>query len=288
VAEGTLTRPQVPLVVACAGSSPEARLAEAVSFELERRGVVARSSLRDVTAAADVSVRVAGPHRRVVAIDGCREGCASALLLERGIRAARVVSLRELADVETVDPADLVERIRALLQADADEGAHTGSTVDDAEDRPRDDHGRNRYLRALLEAHPARSQAAAVARALGVSRPSAGQALDGLRRRGLVERHADKSFALTASGMDAARTVVRSLRIAERFLVDFVGYPVADVRELAVPIADALTADATERLFERLGSPARCPHGNPIDPVPAPRLHSCRPATDVVVGRTTR
>jgi DtxR family transcriptional regulator, Mn-dependent transcriptional regulator len=123
----------------------------------------------------------------------------------------------------------------------------------------------SRYLSALLEFRSEGAAAAAVARSLDVTRPSAGETLERLRRRGLVERRPDKTYALTASGTAAAREAVRRRRTVECFLADFVGYPTAAVRDLAQPIANALSDDTHERLFQRLGAPARCPHGRPID-----------------------
>lgn len=126
-----------------------------------------------------------------------------------------------------------------------------------------------RYLTALLEFRPEGAAAAAVARRLDVTRPSAGETLERLRRRGLVERRPDKSYVLTATGAAAARATVRRRRTVECFLADFVGYPTAVVRDLAQPIAAALSDDTLERLFQRLGAPARCPHGRPIESPPA-------------------
>lgn len=239
-----------PLVYACAGNSPEARLAEEVAAGLERLGLAEMSSVVAVAANVPSLLRTARSRGPVVAIDGCRRRCCATLLRSKGIRVSHAVRLDELAAGD-----DLVELVAAKLGLPAP--------------RPR---GRatSRYLRPLLELDPHPATAATVARSVGVTRPSAREVLEGLRRRGLVDRRPDKTYALTAAGADAARQAVRRQRIVECFLADFVGYPPAAVRELAQPIAEALSQDAAERLFDLLGAPARCPHGEPIEPTPAP------------------
>lgn len=224
-----------PLVVACVGDSAGARLAAAVAARLERLGL------------ADGARGAGRPERcQVVALEGCRRDCAARSLRARGVRVWRSVRVDDLSEGRPPDAARLAEQVAAVLRA-----RRPGTAV--------------RYLRALLAQAPRGATAASVARTVGVTRPAAGETLIRLCRRGLVTRRPDRTFALTTAGVAAARAAVRRQRIAERFLADFAGYPTGDVRGPAARIAEGLPDDVAERLFERLGSPARCPHGLPIE-----------------------
>jgi DtxR family Mn-dependent transcriptional regulator len=108
--------------------------------------------------------------------------------------------------------------------------------------------------------------AARVAEMLGVSRASAGEMLKRLEAEGLVERGEHKEAILTAAGTERARKVVRKHRIIERLLTDFMGYTAAEAHVHADELGGTFTDDMVERIEERLGHPARCPHGWPVDP----------------------
>jgi DtxR family Mn-dependent transcriptional regulator len=107
--------------------------------------------------------------------------------------------------------------------------------------------------------------AARVAEMLGVSRPSAGEMLKRLEADGLIERGEHKEAILTAAGRERAERVVRRHRLIERLLTDFMGYSPAESHEHADELGEAFTDEMMERIDERLGHPARCPHGWPID-----------------------
>src|ERR687884_233493 len=108
--------------------------------------------------------------------------------------------------------------------------------------------------------------ASRVAEMLGVSRASAGEMLKRLEADGLVERGENKEAILTATGRARAEKVVRKHRIIERLLTDFMGYTAAEAHVHADELGDTFTDDMVERIAARLGSPARCPHGWPVDP----------------------
>jgi DtxR family Mn-dependent transcriptional regulator len=107
--------------------------------------------------------------------------------------------------------------------------------------------------------------AARVAEMLGVSRPSAGEMLKRLEAEGLIERGEHKEAILTVAGRERAERVVRRHRLIERLLTDFMGYSPAESHEHADELGEAFTDEMIERIDERLGHPARCPHGWPID-----------------------
>ncbi|MDP2711147.1 MAG: metal-dependent transcriptional regulator [Solirubrobacteraceae bacterium] len=110
------------------------------------------------------------------------------------------------------------------------------------------------------------ANAARVAEMLGVSRAAVGEMLKRLGSDGLLKRDGGRELVFTAEGRERAEQVVRSHRIIERFLTDFLGYSAAGAHEHADALGDAFTPDMVERLNERLGFPDRCPHGWPISP----------------------
>ncbi len=110
------------------------------------------------------------------------------------------------------------------------------------------------------------ANAARVAEMLGVSRAAVGEMLKRLGSDGLLRRDGGRELVFTDAGMARAERVVRTHRIIERFLTDFLGYSAAGAHEHADALGDSFTPDMIERLNERLGNPDRCPHGWPISP----------------------
>jgi DtxR family Mn-dependent transcriptional regulator len=127
--------------------------------------------------------------------------------------------------------------------------------------------------------------ASRVAEMLGVSRASAGEMLKRLEAEALVERGEQKEAILTASGRARAETVVRKHRIIERLLTDFMGYTAAEAHVHADELGDTFSDDMVERIDERLGHPARCPHGWPVDPdVERAENHDLAPLSALAAG----
>jgi DtxR family Mn-dependent transcriptional regulator len=110
------------------------------------------------------------------------------------------------------------------------------------------------------------ANAARVADMLGISRAAVGEMLKRLGNEGLLKRDGSRELVFTKVGAERAEQVVRSHRIIERFLTDFLGYSPAGAHEHADALGDAFTPDMIERMNERLGFPDRCPHGWPISP----------------------
>src|SRR5437762_1250399 len=108
--------------------------------------------------------------------------------------------------------------------------------------------------------------ASRVAEMLGVSRASAGEMLKRLERDGLIERGEHKEALLTKPGRKRAERVVRKHRIIERLLTDFMGYTAAEAHVHADELGGTFTDEMIERIDAKLGHPARCPHGWPVDP----------------------
>jgi len=124
----------------------------------------------------------------------------------------------------------------------------------------------SRYLEAIyyMRAEGETVTNARLAEWLGVSRPTVTAGLRRMARDGLLRADAGKEVLLTAEGDDKAAAIVRRHRIMERWLTDALGldWVVADVE--AARLEHAISDLVEQRLYEALGRPASCPHGNPI------------------------
>src|SRR5256884_4323103 len=124
----------------------------------------------------------------------------------------------------------------------------------------------SRYLEAIYymwsEGEPLRS--ARLADWLGVSRPTVTIGLRRMARDGMVRLTRDKEIGLTAAGMSAAESIVRRHRIMERWLTDGLGLDWVTADAEAARLEHAVSDVVERRLYEVLGRPATCPHGNPI------------------------
>jgi DtxR family Mn-dependent transcriptional regulator len=124
----------------------------------------------------------------------------------------------------------------------------------------------SRYLEAIYymwaEKEPLRS--ARLADWLSVSRPTVTVALRRMTRDGLVRMNRRKEIELTARGMRAAESIVRRHRIMERWLTDGLGLDWVTADLEAARLEHAVSETVEQRLYEVLGRPATCPHGNPI------------------------
>lgn len=131
-----------------------------------------------------------------------------------------------------------------------------------------------RYLEAVfyIEAEGELVRASRLADWLGVSQPTASVTLQRMVREGLIDISAAKSITLTEYGRREAASIVRRHRIAERWLTDYVGLDWAQADEEASKLEHALSDLVADRLFELIGGPTTCPHGNPIPGVEAPRF----------------
>jgi DtxR family transcriptional regulator, Mn-dependent transcriptional regulator len=122
------------------------------------------------------------------------------------------------------------------------------------------------YLEAIYyiwnEGEPVRS--ARLADWLSVSRPTVTVAVRRMSRDGLVRLDTHKEIELTARGRRMAEAIVRRHRIMERWLTDGLGLDWVTADEEAARLEHAVSDVVEQRLYEVLGRPATCPHGNPI------------------------
>ncbi len=124
------------------------------------------------------------------------------------------------------------------------------------------------YLKAIYklahEGHGAAVGTGAVARALGVSTPSATNMLKRLAAAGLIEHRARRGVTLTPTGEKAALEVVRHHRLLELYLTEALGYSWDTVHAEADRLEHAVSEELEARLDEALGYPTVDPHGDPI------------------------
>jgi DtxR family transcriptional regulator, iron-dependent repressor len=136
----------------------------------------------------------------------------------------------------------------------------------------------SRYLEAIYyiwsEGEPLRS--ARLADWLGVSRPTVTIALRRMARDGMVRMTRTKEIELTANGMAEAESIVRRHRIMERWLTDGLGLDWVTADEEAARLEHAVSDVVEKRLYEVLGRPRTCPHGNPIPGHSKPVAHEVR------------
>ena len=99
---------------------------------------------------------------------------------------------------------------------------------------------------------------------LGVSRPTVTVAVRRMAGYGMVRMNKRKEIELTASGRRAAEAIVRRHRIMERWLTDGLGLDWVTADEEAARLEHAVSDVVERRLYEVLGRPRTCPHGNPI------------------------
>ena len=139
----------------------------------------------------------------------------------------------------------------------------------------------SRYLEAIYymesESEPVRS--ARLADWLGVSRPTVTVALRRMTRDGMVRLNGRKEIELTDRGRRAAAAIVRRHRIMERWLTDALGLDWVTADEEAARLEHAVSDVVEQRLWEALGRPTSCPHGNPIPGHASPREHEVRLST---------
>jgi DtxR family transcriptional regulator, iron-dependent repressor len=127
------------------------------------------------------------------------------------------------------------------------------------------------YLQAIytLADESGHVVSARLAEFLGFSAPAVSEMVHRLERDGLVSLDAHKEVHLTTAGKTQADSVVRRHRLAERFLVEVLGFEWWKTHEEAERLEHAMSPEMEERMVRVLGDPQTCPHGNPMPGVAA-------------------
>jgi DtxR family Mn-dependent transcriptional regulator len=147
----------------------------------------------------------------------------------------------------------------------------------------------NRYLEAIfyVQAEGESVRASRLAEWLGVSQPTASATLQRMVRGGLVQITPGKVVTLTERGKEAAARIVRTHRIAERWLTDTLGLDWVKADEEAGRLEHAMSDEVADRLYRHIGQPATCPHGNPIPGTPQ-RKQREQPLSSLPPGTVSR
>jgi len=104
-----------------------------------------------------------------------------------------------------------------------------------------------------------------------------------LERDGLIALDGRKEVHLTKTGQRHADSIVRRHRLAERFLVEVLGFEWWKTHEEAERLEHAMSPEMERRIQDVLGDPQTCPHGNPMPGV-TPR--PTKPLERVTLGAT--
>jgi len=129
---------------------------------------------------------------------------------------------------------------------------------------------------------------------MGVSTSAVTQALGRLKKIGLVTQKRYQHVYLTDEGRALAVKVLKRHYLIEHLLVKTLGFPWDKSDDEAKVLQNQISDDLTEHLFEKLGRPQTCPHGNPFPGAPieaarlnAPKLPSAAVGQTLVVIRIT-
>jgi DtxR family Mn-dependent transcriptional regulator len=122
------------------------------------------------------------------------------------------------------------------------------------------------YLRTVFELEeegivPLRAR---IAERLAQSGPTVSQTVARMERDGLLHVAGDRQLALTDAGRELAMRVMRKHRLAECLLVGVIQMPWEEVHIEACRWEHVISESVERRVYELLGHPDRCPHGNPI------------------------
>ncbi len=122
------------------------------------------------------------------------------------------------------------------------------------------------YLRTVFELEeegivPLRAR---IAERLAQSGPTVSQTVARMERDGLLHVAGDRQLALSEMGRVLAMRVMRKHRLAECLLVSVIDLPWEEVHIEACRWEHVISESVERRLFELLGHPERCPHGNLI------------------------
>ena len=122
------------------------------------------------------------------------------------------------------------------------------------------------YLRTVFELEeegivPMRAR---IAERLAQSGPTVSQTVARMERDGLLHLAGDRQLALSETGRMLATRVMRKHRLAECLLVSVINLPWEEVHIEACRWEHVMSESVERRIFELLGRPGLCPHGNVI------------------------
>jgi len=122
------------------------------------------------------------------------------------------------------------------------------------------------YLQAIYELVQGEGKTKAVhlTSRLGNSPSTVHSTLARMLRDGLIEIDEKKCISFTEKGNRQAEGLARRHRLVETFLCDHLGIPWHEVHQHTHILEHGLTPLVEEKLYQYLGNPKFCPHGNPF------------------------
>ena len=122
------------------------------------------------------------------------------------------------------------------------------------------------YIKAIYElgGEFKRISTKEIAENLKISPPSVSEMLRKLEEEDLLQYKVYRGVMLTAKGIYEALRIKKIHILWEVFLVDMLGYDVADVHEEAELLEHITSPKLAAKLDEYLDYPKVCPHGTPI------------------------
>ena len=129
---------------------------------------------------------------------------------------------------------------------------------------------------------------------LGVSKPAVTQAMNRLKKYNLIEQDLYGAINLTATGRITAARLLKRHYLIEHLLIGTLDYHWVKSDMEASRLQAAISDDFSYFLFDKLGRPDTCPHGNPFpnsereaEILSAPRLSLAEAGTELSVVRIT-
>ena len=106
--------------------------------------------------------------------------------------------------------------------------------------------------------------AARLAEMLNVTPATVTMTLRRMERDHWISGTGRKTIRLTKTGRSAAHSVIRRHMLTEWLLVSVLKVPLSETHNEAHNIEHAISPQLEERMYEVLGKPQACPHGNPL------------------------
>ena len=128
-------------------------------------------------------------------------------------------------------------------------------------------HAEEDYIKFIYEYgmnHDTRVQVKHIAAYFDYTEQSVYEMVKRLQDQELVIYQPYKGVQLSKKGTHEAIRMIRSHRIWEVFLQEYLGYSWEDVHDEAERLEHASSNALLEKLYLKLGSPKTCQHGNPI------------------------
>lgn len=104
-----------------------------------------------------------------------------------------------------------------------------------------------------------------VAEYMSVSPGSATTMIKRLHDLGYVRHQPYQGLTLTDKGRELALRLVRAHRVLEVYLQQSLGLDWHEVHEIACRLEHHLSDEQIDMIWEKIGRPSACPHGNPVN-----------------------